>query len=115
MYLLKRKDMVAKRLVVLDLTQSDRLDSPAGVIRSLFQADPSPCSVASLGRADLFKALESLAYAWNTMATRNLIRAPGKREISSSPLPLTKSIQPRSQFTGYTQAIATASHSLNNH
>ena len=105
----------SKKLVVLDLTQSDRLDSPAGVIRSLFQADSFPCSVASLGRTNLFKALDSRAYAQEPMATRNLIRAPGKREISSSPLPLTKSIQPRSQFTGYTQAIATASHSLNNH
>jgi len=92
-------------MVVLTVTQGDKLDSPAGVIRSLFQADPSPCSVASLGRADLFKALESLAYARNTMATRNLIRAPGKREISASPLPLITFIQPRCLFTGYTPAI----------
>ena len=50
-------------MVVLTVTQGDKLDSPADVIRSLFQADPSPCSVASLGHTDLFKALESQAYA----------------------------------------------------
>jgi hypothetical protein len=50
-------------MVVLIVTKGDKLDFPADVIRSLFQADPSPCSVASLGHADLFKALESQAYA----------------------------------------------------
>ena len=94
------------------MAQGDRPDSPAGVIRSLFQADPFPCSVASLGRTDLFKALEPLAYARNPMATQNLIRAPGKRRISASPQPLTASIQPRSRITGYTQAIDTPAHSL---
>ena len=97
--------LMVKRLVVLKLTQSDRLDSPAGVIRSLFQADPFPCSVASLGHTDLFKALDSQAYAQEPMATQNLIRAPGKREISESPLPLIPSIRPRCRFTGYTQAL----------
>ena len=52
-----------KRMVVLLSSQGDRPDSPAGVIRSLFQADPFPCSVTSLGRTDLFKALEPYAYA----------------------------------------------------
>ena len=47
-----------KKLAVLTVAQGDRLDSPASVIRSLFQADPFPCSVASLGHTDLFKALE---------------------------------------------------------
>ena len=94
------------------MAQGDRPDSPAGVIRSLFQADPFPCSVASLGRADLFKALEPLAYARNPMATQNLIRAPGKRQISASPQPLTASIQPRCRITGYTQAIDTPFNSL---
>ena len=79
------------------VTQGDRPDFSAGVIRSLLQADPFPCSVASLGRPDLFKALESQACARNPMATRDLIRAPGKREISSSPQPLITSIQPRSR------------------
>ena len=79
------------------MTQGDRLDFPAGVIRSLLQADPFPCSVASLGRTDLFKALELPACARNPMATRDLIRAPGKREISFNPLPLITSIQPRSR------------------
>jgi len=92
-------------MVVLNLACGDKLDFPAGVIRSLFQADPFPCSVASLGRTDLFKALDFPAYAEKPMATRNLIRAPGKREISVSSLPLTKSIQPRCQFTGCTQTI----------
>lgn len=48
-----------KKMVVLNVSQSDRLDFPAGVIRSLFQADSFPCSVASLGRTNLFKALDS--------------------------------------------------------
>jgi len=99
-------------MVVLSLTQSDKLDFPAGVIQSLSQADPFPCSVASLGRTDLFKALESYAYAKNPMATRNLIWAPGKRKISASSLPLIKLIQPRSQITGYTQTIYNTSYSL---
>lgn len=94
-----------KKLVVLTVTRSDRPDFPAGVIRSLSQADPFPCSVSSLGRTDLFKALEPPAYTKNPMATRNLIRAPGKRKISSGPLPLITSIQPRSLVTGYTPAI----------
>jgi hypothetical protein len=106
---------IAKRLVVLNSIPSDRLDSPAGVIRSLFQADPFPCSVASLGRTDLFKALEPSAYAKNPMATRNLIRAPGKREISASPQPIVAPIQPRCPFTGYTRAIATLSFFLYTH
>lgn len=92
-------------MVVLGLAQSDRLDFPAGVIRSLFQADPFPCSVASLGRTDLFKALDPSTYVKRPMATRNLIRAPGKRKVSASPQLLTKPIQPRSQFTGCTQTI----------
>jgi hypothetical protein len=83
-------------MVVLTVVQGDRLDSPAGVIRSLRQADPFPCSVTSLGHTDLFKALEPPACAEDPMATRHLIRAPGKREASASPQPLTTSIQPRS-------------------
>jgi hypothetical protein len=104
---------VSKRGVVLNVSQGDRLDFPAGVIRSLFQADSFPCSVASLGRANLFKALDPSAYAKRPMATRNLIRAPGKREISASPLPLITSIQPRSRFTGYTQALSNTRGCLN--
>lgn len=100
-------------MVVLIMTQSERLDFPAGVIRSLFQADSSPCSVASLGLTNLFKALDTRAYAQMPMATRNLIRAPGKREISASPQPLIITIQPRCQFTGCTQAIDKARGSLN--
>ncbi len=64
-----------------------------------------PCSVASLGHPNLFKALDPQAYAREPMATQNLIRAPGKREISSSPQPLIASIQPRCLFTGCTPAI----------
>ena len=94
-----------KKITVLSVAQGDRLDSPAGVIRSLFQADPFPCSVASLGRTDLFKALEFQTYVRNPMATQNLIRAPGKRQISTSPQPLTSTIQRRSRITGCTQAI----------
>jgi hypothetical protein len=109
-----RVGAVGKKLVVLNVSQSDRLDFPAGVIRSLFQADSFPCSVASLGHANLFKALDPRAYAQKPMATRNLMRAPGKREISASPQPLITSIQPRCQFTGYTQAIPNARGSLNN-
>lgn len=70
---------------VLDLLLCDRLDSPAVVIQSLFQADPFPCSVASLGHTDLFKALDSKACAMEPMATRNLTWATGKRQISASP------------------------------
>ena len=70
---------------VLDLLLCDRLDSPAVVIQSLFQADPFPCSVASLGRTDLFKALDPLACAEGPMATRDLTWATGKRRISASP------------------------------
>jgi len=103
---------MCKKLVVLKLSQSDRLDFPAGVVRSLFQADPFPCSVASLGRPDLFKALDSQAYAQEPMATQNLIRAPGKREISASPLLLIRPIQPRCRFTGYTQAVNNARGTL---
>lgn len=100
-------------MVVLNVSQGDRLDFPAGVIRSLFQADSFPCSVASLGRTNLFKALDPSAYAERPMATRNLIRAPGKREISASPQPLITSIQPRCRFTGYTQAIPNPRGTLN--
>ena len=46
------------------------------------------------------------------MATRNLIQAPGKREISTSPLPLVTPIQPRCRITGYTQAIGISPFSL---
>ena len=103
----------AKREIVLGVLRGDRLDFPAGVIRSLSQADPFPCSVTCLGRTDLFKALDFPACAGNPMATRNLIRAPGKREVSSSPLPLGTPIQPRCLFTGYTPALTNTSHSLN--
>ena len=76
----------------------DRLDFPAAVIQSLLQADPFPCSVASLGRTDLFKALDTSAYAQMPMATRNLTWATGKRKVSLSPHtlhqdhPITKSV-----------------------
>jgi len=92
-----RGSLKLQKEVVLMVTQGDRPDSPAGVIRSLLQADPFPCSVTSLGHPDLFKALESPACAKDPMATRDLIRAPGKREISSSPQPLITPIQPRSR------------------
>ena len=63
----------------------DRLGFPAAVIQSLLQADPFPCSVSSLGRTDLFKALDTSAYAKMPIATRNLTWATGKRKISLSP------------------------------
>ena len=63
----------------------DRLGFPAAVIQSLFQADPFPCSVSSLGHTALFKALGTSAYAKMSMATRNLTWATGKRKASTSP------------------------------
>ena len=63
----------------------DRLGFPAAVIQSLLQADPFPCSVSSLGRTDLFKALGTSAYAEMSIATRNLTWATGKRKASASP------------------------------
>jgi hypothetical protein len=78
-------------MVVLTLMSCDKLDFPAAVIQSLLQADPFPCSVASLGRTDLFKALDTSAYVEMPMATRNLTWATGKRKISVSPHTLHKS------------------------
>jgi len=46
---------------------------------------PFPCSVSSLGRTALFKALDTPAYARISMATRNLTWATGKRKASVSP------------------------------
>lgn len=54
----KSEEVAWQKGSVLREDPCDKLDSPAIVIQSLFQADPFPCSVASLGRADLFKALE---------------------------------------------------------
>ena len=45
---------------------------------------PFPCSVTSLGRTGLFKALELQACARSPIATRNLAWAIGKRKISAS-------------------------------
>ena len=83
---------------VLGLLSCDRLDSPAVVIQSLFQADPFPCSVASLGRTDLFKALDPKACAMGPMATRNLTWATGKRRISTSPQTLQQFHPPLKSF-----------------
>ncbi len=55
-------------MVVLNLMLCDRLDFPAVTIRSLSQADSFPCSVASLGRANLFKALDPSTYVKEPMA-----------------------------------------------
>lgn len=70
---------------VLGLLSCDKLDSPAVVIQSLYQADSFPCSVASLGRTNLFKALDISIYTKMPMATQDLTWATGKREISASP------------------------------
>ena len=72
----------------------DKLDSPAVVIQSLYQADSFPCSVSSLGRTNLFKALDTLTSVKMPMATRNLTWATGKREISASPQTLQPSHTP---------------------
>ena len=76
---------VIKRVSVIGKMSCDRLDSPAVVIQSLFQADSFPCSVASLGHTNLFKALDTSTYVEEPMATRNLTWASGKRKISASP------------------------------
>lgn len=89
-------DVMIKIRVVLTMALCDRPDSPAVVIQSLSQADPFPCSVASLGRMDLFKALDPLAYAKEPMATRDLTWATGKRKTSASPLQFVAIIQPLS-------------------
>lgn len=87
-----------KKGSVLPKMLCDQLDSPAVVIQPLSQADPFPCSVTSLGRTDLFKALDLKACALRPMATRNLAWATGKRKISASSHtfhlkhPLTKSV-----------------------
>lgn len=78
----------AKKVSVLGRMSCDWFDSPAAVIQSLLQADPFPCSVASLGHTDLFKALDPSTYVEEPMATRNLTWATGKREISANPRPL---------------------------
>lgn len=63
----------------------DKLGFPAAVIQSLSQADSFPCSVSSLGRTNLFKALDTSTYVKMPMATRNLTWATGKRKASASP------------------------------
>lgn len=74
-----------KRVIVLKLMRCDRLGFPAAVIQSLLQAEPFPCSVSSLGRTVLFKALDTSTYVKMSMATRNLTWASGKRKASASP------------------------------
>lgn len=61
-----------KRMDVLVSRLRDRLDSSATVIRSLSQADSFPCSVASLGRANLFNALDLSTYEEKPMADPKL-------------------------------------------
>jgi len=74
-----------EKVIVLNLMRCDRLDFPAAVIQSLLQADSFPCSVSSLGRTNLFKALDTSTYVKMPMATRNLTWATGKRKTSASP------------------------------
>ncbi len=72
-------------MIVLSLMRCDRLDFPAVVIQSLLQAGSFPCSVSSLGRTNLFKALDTSSYDEMPIATRNLTWATGKRKASASP------------------------------
>jgi len=62
-----------KRPMCYQLTHCDRFEpeiKPA--VPPLFQADPFPCSVSSLRRTRLFKALEDRGYPRSPMATQNL-------------------------------------------